>query len=100
MRFRWNQPKPREGQQLADISIYQDSMEDCEKDYNALRFTVDESKYDPDDSDAERDKTMSYATEKESDHDMNMSGRSISFRKEQIYRACYNQTTQSTTYDF
>ena len=53
MRFRWNQPKPQEGQQLADISIYQDSMEDCENDYNALRFKADESKYDPDDSDAE-----------------------------------------------
>ena len=45
-------------------------MEDCEKDYNALRFTADESKYVPDDSDAEWDKTMSYATEKESDNDI------------------------------
>ena len=90
MRFRWNQPKPQEGQQVADISIYQDSMEDGEKDYNALRFTVDESKYDPDDSDAEKDLKMSYATEKESDNDIKMFRRRISFRKEQIYRACYN----------
>ena len=65
-----------------------------------MRFTVDESKYDPDDSDAEREKTMSYATEKECDNDIKMSGRSVSFGKKQIYRACYNQTIQSTTYDF